>query len=166
MGGFQPIASVLEFIELGGPVIVVITLAIIAMWTLIFERAWYFFRLRGEELPTVRRTSAHHRDRWAELALQKREHRMRRRLPLIRALISVCPLLGLLGTVLGMIEVFEVTALTGSGNVRAIAAGVSTATVTTMAGLVAALSGLFLLSALDRFVRNEQQRAEQQLGAS
>jgi biopolymer transport protein ExbB len=50
--------------------------------------------------------------------------------------------MGLLGTVTGMIEVFEVMAISGSGNPRSMAAGVSKATVPTMAGMVAALSGV------------------------
>ena len=63
-------------------------------------------------------------------------------LGLIKALVALCPLLGLLGTVTGMIEVFDVMAISGSGNARAMAAGVSQATVSTMAGMVSALSGL------------------------
>jgi biopolymer transport protein ExbB len=156
MDGFHPIAEVRGFLEVGGGVLVVITVAIIAMWSLIFERFWYFWRVRGQELPHSAHVQGTHRDRVLG--------EMSRRLPMIRALISVCPLLGLLGTVLGMIEVFEVTALTGAGNVRAIASGVSRATITTMAGLVASLSGLFFLAALDRYVWNDQRRAEHQLG--
>ena len=63
---------------------------------------------------------------------------------MIQACVALAPLMGLLGTVTGMIKVFEVMALLGAGNARAMAAGVSQATVPTMAGMVAALSGLFL----------------------
>jgi len=62
----------------------------------------------------------------------------------------LCPLMGLLGTVTGMIEVFEVMAISGSGNPRSLAAGVSKATIPTMAGMVVALSGLFLNTWLQR----------------
>ena len=51
-------------------------------------------------------------------------------------------MLGLLGTVTGMIEVFDVMAISGSGNARGMAGGVSQATLPTMAGMVAALSGM------------------------
>lgn len=164
LDGFHPLADVLAFLEVGGFVLVTISVAIVIMWTLIFERAWYFRRMRREGLPQLDLPQGHQRERVLEHAIQVRYHGMTRRLPLIRALVSVCPLLGLLGTVWGMIEVFEVTALRGGGNVRAIAAGVSTATVTTMAGLVASLSGMLLLAWLDRFVANEHRRDEQQLG--
>lgn len=165
MSGFQPFVDVLEFLELGGWVLVLITMAIVAIWALLFERGWFFLRVLEKELPHSNLGDGEHRDRVLEHALMVRQHAMSRRLPMIRALISVCPLLGLLGTVWGMIEVFEVTALAGSGNVRAIASGVSTATVTTMAGLVASLSSLLFLAILERFVRNEQRRNEHQLAA-
>ena len=76
---------------------------------------------------------------------------------LIKACVALCPLLGLLGTVTGMIEVFEVMALMGTGNARAMAAGVSKATVPTMCGMVAALSGLFLSVWLQRKAESEVQ---------
>ena len=53
-----------------------------------------------------------------------------------------------------------VTALSGSGNIRAIASGVSKATITTMAGMVAALSGLVTLAGLERIAHEEAARAE------
>jgi biopolymer transport protein ExbB len=62
---------------------------------------------------------------------------------LIKALIAICPLLGLMGTVTGMVSVFDVMTYAGSANARAMAAGVSMATVPTMAGMVAALSGVY-----------------------
>jgi biopolymer transport protein ExbB len=65
-------------------------------------------------------------------------------------LVALAPFLGLLGTVTGMIEVFDVMAITGSGNARAMAAGISKATLPTMAGMVVALSGLFFTANLER----------------
>ena len=72
------------------------------------------------------------------------------------------PLLGLLGTVTGMIEVFEVMAISGSGNPRSMAAGVSKATIPTMAGMVVALSGVIASTLLSRFAHRkvEHLRAE------
>ena len=68
----------------------------------------------------------------------------------IKVLVALAPFLGLLGTVTGMVEVFDVMAVTGSGNARAMAAGISKATLPTMAGLVVALSGLFFTTSLER----------------
>ena len=79
----------------------------------------------------------------ASLALKKN-------VGLIKALIAICPLLGLMGTVTGMVTVFDVMTYSGSGNARAMAAGVSKATVPTMAGMVAALSGVYFGTWPDR----------------
>ena len=84
-------------------------------------------------------------------------------IPMIKTLVALCPLLGLLGTVTGMIEVFDVMAIAGGGNPRAMAAGVSKATIPTMAGMVAALSGLALSVKLERFAREETKRVEDHL---
>jgi biopolymer transport protein ExbB len=61
-----------------------------------------------------------------------------------------------------MIEVFDVMA-TGSGNTRGMAAGVSKATLPTMAGMVAALSGMLFRIQLDRFASDEAERVADHL---
>jgi protein TonB len=68
---------------------------------------------------------------------------MERRLFLLKTLAAICPLLGLLGTVTGMIVIFDVMGILPNLSPRAVAGGVSKATVTTMAGMVGALSGFF-----------------------
>jgi biopolymer transport protein ExbB len=77
-----------------------------------------------------------------------------RNLSIIQTCVVLAPLFGLLGTVTGMIEVFQVMAFNGGGDARAMAGGVSKATLPTMAGMVVALSGVFasiyLNSASDR----------------
>ena len=83
-------------------------------------------------------------------------------LGLIGTLVALCPMLGLLGTVTGMIEVFDVMA-TGSGNTRGMAAGVSKATLPTMAGMVAALSGMLFRIQLERFAEDESQHVADRL---
>ena len=75
----------------------------------------------------------------------------------------VIPLMGLMGTVWGMITVFEVMSFTGTGNARAMAGGVYKATLPTMAGLVAALSGLYPSNFLERKAATEVERIEDML---
>lgn len=70
-------------------------------------------------------------------------------------MIALLPMLGLLGTVTGMIEVFDVMAVTGSSNARAMASGVKQATIPTMAGMVASLSGMFFVNSLEQRSRRE-----------
>jgi biopolymer transport protein ExbB len=82
---------------------------------------------------------------------------------MIQTLVALCPLLGLMGTVTGMITVFQVMAASGSGNVRAMAAGVSQATIPTMAGMVGALSGVLLITLISRRAASEVEFLEDSL---
>ena len=76
---------------------------------------------------------------------------------------EIAPYHGVMHT--GMIEVFDVMAITGSGNPRAMASGVAKATIPTMAGMVAALSGFYFSVRIDRFAREETVRIADQLTA-
>ena len=82
---------------------------------------------------------------------------------LIATCVALCPLLGLLGTVTGMIEVFNVMAVTGGGDAKSMAGGVQRSTIPTMAGMVAALSGLFANTALQRITSREEHLLEDQM---
>jgi biopolymer transport protein ExbB len=86
---------------------------------------------------------------------------IRQHLALIGVLAAIAPLLGLLGTVLGMIETFEVIALFGTGNAKAMAGGISVALVTTQAGLLVAVPGLLVSAALVRRARRLETRFDE-----
>lgn len=154
--------AIRDFMELGGPVLRWIALTIFLMWTLIVERI-IFFRTNMRNMATdIRDQWEARRERKSWNAHQIREALIsrfsmatNRGIPMIQTLVALCPLLGLLGTVTGMIKVFEVMAVSGSGNVRAMAAGVSQATVPTMAGMVGALSGVLLVTLLSRRAERE-----------
>ncbi len=76
----------------------------------------------------------------------------------IAILASVAPLLGLLGTVTGMITTFMVIATSGTGDAKALASGISEALITTQTGLVVAVPGLFLANFLRRRSNNLEDR--------
>lgn len=145
------------FIELGGNVLWAIMAVLLVMWTLIIERYWYFIRVlpaRRRQVIEAWEARADKQSWYAqsikdELVSQVRLE-MRRNIRTIQTMIAICPLLGLLGTVTGMVAVFDVMAFFGTGNARAMAAGVSKATIPTMAGMVAALSGVYFGSYLER----------------
>ncbi len=60
-------------------------------------------------------------------------------LPSLQTIVAIAPLLGLLGTVLGMIKIFDVIALQGTGSADALSSGIAEALLTTAAGLVVAI---------------------------
>ena len=147
--------AIRDFLELGGPVLVVIAWTIFIMWGLILERV-LFLRTRMKTLmdEAVAAWEARaERQSWEAFRIRERlvsdvKMAANAGLPMIKTLVILCPLLGLLGTVTGMIEVFDVMAVTGTGNARAMASGVSKATVPTMAGMVGALSGVLFATIL------------------
>jgi biopolymer transport protein ExbB len=79
-------------------------------------------------------------------------------LSVIGVLAAMAPLLGLLGTVTGMIDTFDVLAVFGTGNAKAMAGGISEALITTQTGLLVAIPGLYMKGFLERRARNLQQR--------
>jgi biopolymer transport protein ExbB len=87
--------------------------------------------------------------------------RIRQHLAMIAILAAIAPLLGLLGTVLGMIETFEVIALFGTGNAKAMAGGISVALVTTQAGLLVAIPGMLVSGTLVRRARRLELRLDE-----
>ena len=154
--------AIRDFMELGGPVLNWIAVVIFLMWVLIVERILYFrtsmramaTKIHDEwESRSERRSWNAHQIR--ELLISRFSMDTNRNIPMIQTFVALCPLLGLLGTVTGMISVFQVMAVSGSGNVRAMAAGVSQATIPTMAGMVGALSGVLLVTILSRRAQRE-----------
>ena len=141
--------TIRDFVELGGPVLRVIGLLVLFMWMLIIERLVFMrtgYRRLVKNAHGVWDNRTDHSS-WKAHQIRTRiisqvSATAERNLSLIKTCVALCPLLGLLGTVTGMIEVFEVMAISGSGNPRSMASGVSKATVPTMAGMVAALSGV------------------------
>ena len=170
MQALEVVAAVRGFLETGGPVLLLIGLTTLAMWTLILERFWYFRRMHPVERRRIQEAwdAREERASWGahqirRLFVSEVQIKLDTGLVMIKTLVALCPLLGLLGTVTGMIEVFDVMAIAGSGNARAMASGVSRATIPTMAGMVAALSGLILSVQLERYARDEGQRVADSL---
>jgi len=70
-------------------------------------------------------------------------HELERYLNTLGTVAAITPLLGLLGTVIGMIKVFTAIQLEGTGNAAVLAGGISEALITTAAGLTVAIPSLF-----------------------
>jgi biopolymer transport protein ExbB len=143
--------AIRDFLELGGPVLYLVGLVLAIMWLCIVERLIYFSiqQPRLSEEAVKRWDTRPERKSWyahrvREALISDAKVRANQFLGTINVCVALCPLVGLLGTVTGMVTVFEVMAFLGTGNARAMAAGVSQATVPTMSGMVAALSGYFI----------------------
>ncbi len=87
------------------------------------------------------------------LAATRLRPELSRGLAAVTVLAAVAPLLGLLGTVVGMVRTFDVIAMFGTGHARELAGGLSQALVTTQAGLLVAIPGLLAGAVLRRRAR-------------
>ena len=161
------INAIRDFLDTGGQVLLVIGALIFAMWLLILERFIYFFKGFRSYKQNVKAQWKNRAERnsWnaeqiRQAMISRASMRLDTNLALINVMVALCPLLGLLGTVTGMIEVFDVMAITGTGSARSMASGVSKATIPTMAGMVGALSGVFASTFLQRRAKREVELLE------
>ncbi len=157
--------------EQGGLILWAILVASIYMWILLVERYWFHWN----QLPGLRKKlyedwvdhpvkgSPSLTFRRIEALVEDLRTEANRNLLALQALVAILPLLGLLGTVSGMIKVFDVITVFGTGNTRGMASGISEALVTTMAGLFTALSGLYFVSDLERRADDVSRELEQRL---
>jgi len=145
-----PFTGITEFVDAGGFVVWWILAVALTLWTLIAERLWWFHKVYPQARATAaaRWQARRERSSWTARRIRmamigELSVAMNATLPMMRALIPICPLLGLLGTVGGMLEVFDVMAIKGRSEPRAMADGVSEAMVCTLSGLAVALSGMY-----------------------
>ncbi|MCG8670304.1 MAG: MotA/TolQ/ExbB proton channel family protein [Pseudomonadales bacterium] len=162
--------NIQQFLEAGGVALWLIAVSMFLLWVIVIERYLFLYQL----YPKLR---AHWLGHW-QIRNDKRSWKARRirelmiseakinlnvGLPLLKVLVVMCPLMGLLGTVIGMIEVFDTMAMLGTGNARAMASGISRATIPTMAGMVVALPGMYFHSQLQQRANRETARLVDQL---
>ncbi|NIB42811.1 MotA/TolQ/ExbB proton channel family protein [Pseudomaricurvus alkylphenolicus] len=164
------LAAIKAFVDQGGFVLYLIAALTFVMWTLIFERVWYFHGSLKKDVQNAldtwearpeRKSWNAHQIRYA--LISRVSEKVSTNMDMVATLVALAPLFGLLGTVTGMIEVFTVLAITGGGDAKSMAGGVSKATIPTMAGMVAALSGVFGNTYITRTAERENQLLEDHL---
>ena len=145
-----PFEALADMHAQGGPFVLWILLCGFVMWTLVIERLLFFRSVLPAQIrETVAAWNARS-DHRSWLARQIRRAMISRlasamdaNMPILRALVPLSPLLGLIGTVSGMLEVFDSMALRGSADARAMASGVSEAMICTLSGLAVSITGLY-----------------------
>jgi biopolymer transport protein ExbB len=151
--------------ELGGPIVDWIFVTCVVMWCLAIERFWYFNRILPRDTAsalTEWRGRVEHtswKSRQIRKALISRLNAgMSANVQVLRVLVPMAPLLGLVGTVSGMLNVFDSMAARGSADARSMANGVSEAMICTLTGLAVGISGLYPVFYFKRKVRLETER--------
>lgn len=144
------VKAVLELVEDGGPFVALIFAAGVLMWTIIIERFWYFWRVLPQQAKELQQTWDSRTEHTSWCARQIRQAMISRLnvamssgQHVMQVLVPMSPLLGLIGTVVGMLEVFDSMALRGNADARSMASGVSQAMICTMTGLAVSITGLY-----------------------
>lgn len=163
-----PFTSLQNFLLAGGWVLKWILLVALFLWTMILERYWFLWRTYPSEQALRYHRWQERADHASWYARQVRDClvselkvSMNAPLPMIRVVVPLAPLLGLLGTVTGMLEVFDALQQRGHTDIRAMAAGVSHAMVATLSGLVVSLVGLFFYTQLHGRVQRESEQLQE-----
>ena len=153
----------LQYWTAGGPLLLPIALVCFAIWA-------YFLRTNGalrtalseaEDFERKLTTQMPARALPVDAVEQEQETTMsglRKDMVILAAFTAVAPLLGLLGTVMGMIETFQAVALSTGETAGRVASGISKALITTQFGLVVAIPGFFGLARLHRMLDQLQVR--------
>lgn len=162
--------GVRTFMDQGGVVLYAIAILLFVLWTLIFERIWYYKFALSKDIDGALNSWESRKERKSKGAHQVREaiisrvsEKIDESMPMIKTMVALAPLFGLLGTVTGMISVFEIMAITGGGDAKSMSAGVSKATIPTMSGMVAAISGVFGYTYLEKVSNREKLLLEDHL---
>lgn len=177
-----------DYLEAGGPVMLPLLILSVVMWFLIINRTLYMRRLFYKNMPRQKAGEFVKMNQAPDSSYQginallvrrfldKRSHdpetdayildetvmnlvsAMDRYLAIITVLSGVAPLLGLLGTVTGMITTFDVITVFGTGNAKAMAGGISEALITTQTGLLISIPGLYMSGFLNKRSSNLKYR--------
>ena len=157
-----PLAAVADLVDQGGPFVICIFLCGFVMWTLVIERTWYFALVlprQAHDAMAAWQARSEHKS-WCARQIRRAmisrvNTAMSSNLVLLRVLVPLSPLLGLVGTVSGMLEVFDSMALRGSADARAMASGVSMAMICTLTGLAVSITGLYPVYYFQSRIRRE-----------
>lgn len=155
MADFPLVGGFLHLLADGGPWVGWIFASGVLMWGLTIERYWYFSRVLPAEASSAQKEWLARTDKSSWCARQIRQAMISRinqhmsvGFPVLQVLVPMSPLLGLVGTVSGMLEVFDSMALRGNADARSMASGVSEAMICTMTGLAVSITGLYPVHAL------------------
>ena len=151
---FNFIRTFNNFLDQGGPIVFVLFFISIYLFVLLAAKfKFLFFEIADIQKSFESKVDSIEKDEFylLNLSIQKADFKsvVLKDFTTIQILITLCPVLGLLGTVTGMIEVFDVVSFFGTGNARALASGITKATLPTMTGMAISIVGLLTFTILN-----------------
>lgn len=159
---FEPFFNLLES---GGGVLLILFFVGALLIEIVVSRVYFYNKvfksLSDEKAKAYNESDVKNKEELyiRQMEVSRLRQELSKGLSSVQTLTFLFPLLGLLGTVTGMIAVFDVMANKGLGNPRLMASGVSQATLPTMVGMVMALVGLFAMN----YLKNKKVKLELEL---
>jgi biopolymer transport protein ExbB len=166
----ESLISIFEhYMKTGGITMVPLVLCCLWMWLIIFYQLPFWQKKPYCEIDGIKeafchlKTDCRRHDKDLLCFLQGRAGQRRiRQITTIKVLAAIAPLLGLFGTVTGMIKTFQSVARFGLANPKALAGGISEAMITTQFGLFIAVPGIIVVVFLKRNATRRQAGIEQE----
>lgn len=164
-----PFAAVAALMAAGGPFVLWIFAAGALMWAVILER-YFFFKWRYPDMARemiARWSGRSDHQSWAarhirRAMISRLSGEMGTNMQVLKVLVPLCPLLGLIGTVHGMLEVFDSMSILGTADARSMASGVSKAMNCTMTGLAVSVTGMYPLFYFQGRIRQQTEHLSEQ----
>ena len=161
----MPLEALNNMRELGGHIVDWIFIACLLLWGIVIERYWFYRSVLPQQAAAMLTEWQGRKDRhsWSshqirKLMISRLNAGMTTNLQVMKVLVPLSPLLGLLGTVSGMLEVFDAMAARGSADARSMANGVSEAMICTLTGLAVSITGLYPVYYFQRKAKVETER--------
>ena len=165
------LAGVIVFMTRNGTILLWLFAVTCLLWTVIVERLLYYGAGSQTDIRRALDVWSGRKERKSWYArkirtamLSQVRLNLTRGLTVVRTLTIICPLLGLLGTLIALIAVFDRIALLGVGDTAGIAEIISLAAIPAMAGMIVALSGIFAHFYLRRRAQHAVSFLEDRLG--
>ncbi len=146
---FMVISNIRDFLEMGGGVLWALLVLCFLLWVVALHY-WFYLRRPITSASVIKNSNSDYQKWHQQRFISQMQTIPRHAMAWLKLIVKLAPLLGLLGTVTGMVQVFEVIAISGTSNARALAEGIARATLPTMAGMVVAVIGLLFIALLER----------------
>ncbi len=155
------LVTLIDFFHRGGIVLVFIFIVSLLLWYFLLQRyiyiKFYFKDVKKHILEELKQKNYEKKfmPHIKSYILADAKLKLKKNIAFINVLIAITPLIGLLGTITGMINIFDVLAYNGSSDIKLMTNGISMATIPTMAGMVVSLSGILFEKRIDSITKNQ-----------
>jgi len=166
--------DIIDYIQRGGAIVyLLLALNVIGFSIMLWKFILFIYAKKrkqiyvNEIISVIKKTDSSYENNLFKNALNKQVNRLEVGLNTVKIIASIAPLLGLLGTVIGVLNSFDSISKAGLGDPSVFSNGISIALITTVAGLIVAIPHYigynYLISSLDNFEHSIEEEVIQQL---